>query len=338
MGCSCQNTCQKGSGQKRRGCPCKDAGLCCDKHCTCGTKFVCKNRETEIAANFSGSLNLDDNNDTDSICGFKGNTPTPDNRPSKKGECNKVHDKCKRTRKITTTQTCQLHQIKKGYALVIHNIEFIDCDLENREGSRHDLQAIEIFCKEAGLTMDVQENLEVKQIRAHCRKLNKKNTLKSYDGFVCFILSHGNSYGICGKRGEIIGVHEIVGYFKENKDLLEKPKLFFIQACRGDDIEDDGNEDNPSVRLCPPDTSDILIAHSTMEGEKSYKHSAKGSWFIQTLMKSLDAYVKTHHLLEIMTTVNDVIAGSDFMGERQMPVQVSTLTKFVCFNQYAKPF
>ena len=143
------------------------------------------------------------------------------------------------------------------------------------------------------------------------------------------------SSGVYGKYGDIISVKEIVGYFTENNDLLGKPKLFFIQACRGDGIEDDGADDDPNVRLCPPDSSDILIAHSTMEGDYSFRNINTGSWFIQTLMKKLDAYAKTNHLLDIMIEVNGDMAGSDFMGERQMPVQISTLTKYVYFNQYA---
>ena len=43
--CSCKNTCSKGSGRKRRGCPCRDEGLKCSQHCSCGTaKADCKNK------------------------------------------------------------------------------------------------------------------------------------------------------------------------------------------------------------------------------------------------------------------------------------------------------
>ena len=36
--CSCKNTCSKGSGRKKRGCPCCDEGLRCANMCNCGTK------------------------------------------------------------------------------------------------------------------------------------------------------------------------------------------------------------------------------------------------------------------------------------------------------------
>ena len=44
--CSCKNTCSKGSGRKKRGCPCRDEGLRCADACECGTKKAsCKNKE-----------------------------------------------------------------------------------------------------------------------------------------------------------------------------------------------------------------------------------------------------------------------------------------------------
>ena len=74
--------------------------------------------------------------------------------------------------------------------MVIHNKDFDS--LETREGSEEDLVAIKVFCEEAGLTIDIQENLKISEIHGHCQKLAKdENIFSNYDGFVCFILSHG---------------------------------------------------------------------------------------------------------------------------------------------------
>ena len=84
-----------------------------------------------------------------------------------------------------------VHQINNGYALVIHNRYFNR--LRKREGSEKDLDAIKIFCNEAGLYLDIIENVKVNEIRDHCRKLTRSKTkFQNYDGFVCFILSHGD--------------------------------------------------------------------------------------------------------------------------------------------------
>ena len=84
----------------------------------------------------------------------------------------------------------RVHQINNGYALVIHNINFYN--LRPRKGSEKDLNAIKIFCEEAGLELDVQENIAAIDIHTHCQKLKDENVFQNHDGFVCFILSHGD--------------------------------------------------------------------------------------------------------------------------------------------------
>ena len=130
---------------------------------------------------------------------------------------------------------------------------------------------------------------------------------------------------------EIISIEEIVSYFKESDDLRGKPKLFFIQACRAG-IQDDSTNDDHEKQLCLPESSDILIAHSTIVGKKSARDTYRESWFIQTLIKKLHTHAHNAHLMDIMTVVNDEIAESELQGRRQMPQQVSTLTKFVYFK------
>ena len=43
----CKNSCQRKTGPKRAGCPCKDKGLKCNNECQCGKNIVCKNRERD---------------------------------------------------------------------------------------------------------------------------------------------------------------------------------------------------------------------------------------------------------------------------------------------------
>ena len=90
-----------------------------------------------------------------------------------------------------TIATDDIHKIDNGYALVIHNYDFEK--LPTRNGSEKDLEAIKDFCRKSNLTIDIQENLKRNQIRSYCQKLvdAKENKFSDYDGFVCFILSHG---------------------------------------------------------------------------------------------------------------------------------------------------
>ena len=130
---------------------------------------------------------------------------------------------------------------------------------------------------------------------------------------------------------EIISIEEIVSYFKESDDLLGKPKLFFIQTCRAG-TQDDSTKVDYKKRSCPSESFDILIAHSTIADKKSARDIYRGSWFIQTLIRQLHTHAHNAHLMDIMNVVNKEIAESDLKGRRQMPEQVSTLTKFVYFK------
>ena len=85
------------------------------------------------------------------------------------------------------------HHIRNGYALIIHNKRNFRT-LPSREGSEKDVDAIKRFCSKAGLTLDdLKEDCTVAEIHRRCKKLaSDKNLFSNYDGFVCFILSHGN--------------------------------------------------------------------------------------------------------------------------------------------------
>ena len=59
---------------------------------------------------------------------------------------------------------------------------------------------------------------------------------KQSDCFVLFFLSHGKAEGmVFGADGEPISIRDIWNSFngKKCKELIEKPKMFFFQACQG---------------------------------------------------------------------------------------------------------
>nr|KAG5702555.1 hypothetical protein BaRGS_003715 [Batillaria attramentaria] len=56
-----------------------------------------------------------------------------------------------------------------------------------------------------------------------------------YDCFACAILSHGTRGAVLGTDGEELELDRLIDYLTHNRNtsLVEKPKLFFIQACQG---------------------------------------------------------------------------------------------------------
>jgi hypothetical protein len=62
----------------------------------------------------------------------------------------------------------------------------------------------------------------------------------SMDSVVVCILSHGMPGKIYTVDGELIPINDLTAAFngQNAKHLIGKPKLFFIQACRGGKVED----------------------------------------------------------------------------------------------------
>lgn len=235
------------------------------------------------------------------------------------------------------------HKIRHGFALILHNKSFPKRVDSEREGSEQDVIAIKKFCEEAGFQVNQTsrntENLTATEMDELCTEISKRS-FSRYDGFACFILSHGCENGIYGTDDNIISLQEIVTKFKECEGLAGKPKLFFIQACQGTNQDSGINigADSHPVRLPItqlklPSESDVLLAHSTIAGYEAYRHREAGSWFICTLMEKLEEHAHEMHLMDILTLVNNAIAGySTPTNLKQMSCQMTTLTKFVHFN------
>lgn len=121
------------------------------------------------------------------------------------------------------------------------------------------------------------------------------------DCVVCCVLSHGREDGILGVDGNAVTFKELIETLSPLRcsSLYQKPKLFFIQACRGDKAQNvafsqtfSEDEDMPvSDAAVPrdsiPEAADYLLAMSTVPFYVSYREKDKGSWFIQALCHNL---------------------------------------------------
>lgn len=128
-------------------------------------------------------------------------------------------------------------------------------------------------------------------------------------------------------------LEEIFQYFTNENcpTLKDKPRLFFIQACQGkqldsgiDLVEMDGNvnHDNydsvPSIdnnALRPPIDSDsvmpkmdFLLAYSTSPKHYSFRCEETGTWFIKELCRQLDENRENRDYLNMLTCVSRRVA------------------------------
>ncbi|XP_021779569.1 caspase-8 isoform X3 [Papio anubis] len=169
------------------------------------------------------------------------------------------------------------------------------------------------------------------------------------DCFICCILSHGDKGIIYGTDGQEAPIYELTSQFTGLKcpSLAGKPKVFFIQACQGDNyqkgipVETDSEEQpylemdlsSPQTRYIP-DEADFLLGMATVNNCVSYRNPAEGTWYIQSLCQSLrERCPRGDDILTILTEVNYEVSNKDDkknMG-KQMPQPTFTLRKKLVF-------
>ena len=231
-----------------------------------------------------------------------------------------------------------------------------------RKGSDKDVSRIyNIFC---GLNFAVETHLD--QDETPLRKLILEYSERDYSAdscFICFIMSHGINGQIKSSDNEDININEFVDPFKKNKTLQDKPKLFFIQACRGkkfmsincgskaitldtDFVEEEKEEDeeteqeelevesdsyvqNQSLVARIPIEADFLLCNSTVEGYYSWRKPSSGSFYIQTLCDVITRHLGKN-IFELLTYVNNQVAQT----EQMMPTFDSRLRKALYLTKY----
>lgn len=121
------------------------------------------------------------------------------------------------------------------------------------------------------------------------------------DCVVCCVLSHGLEGGVYAVDGNIVHLRELTDPFDglNCRSLIEKPKLFFIQACQGTktqravQIETDSRTFNQPRRasttskVSVPSGADYLVGMATVPSFVSFRQRDKGTWFIQSLCQNL---------------------------------------------------
>jgi caspase 7 len=201
------------------------------------------------------------------------------------------------------------------------------------------------------LNFDVKvfTDFKLKQIREKVEEISQLDH-SDCDCLAVCILSHGELGYIFAKDVQY-KLDSVWGSFTANHcpSLAGKPKLFFIQACQGDQLdggvmlrdrtETDSGGSQMSYKI--PIHADFLIAYSTIPGFYSWRNTTKGSWFMQALCQELKQHGKKLDLLTLLTFVNQRVAldyesntpDTAFMhAQKQIPCITTMLTRLLFFK------
>jgi hypothetical protein len=80
--------------------------------------------------------------------------------------------------------------------------------------------------------VDIKENLTKSELENVLKEQAEKSH-ENYDCFLCVVMSHGIDDHIVTRDNQLISFDEIMAPIKSCSTLINKPKMFFFQACRG---------------------------------------------------------------------------------------------------------
>uniref|UniRef100_A0AAY5EEB3 Caspase-8 n=2 Tax=Electrophorus electricus TaxID=8005 RepID=A0AAY5EEB3_ELEEL len=236
----------------------------------------------------------------------------------------------------------------RGFCVIINNEQFTNTE-KTRSGSKKDADALKEVFEFLGFTVKMHTDLSAEEMKELMLRYSKQQ--HNGDCFVCCVLSHGNSKGVLGCDGNLCPTEDIFTPFdgKNCSTLVGKPKVFFIQACRGLNKQEkvlvfsDEGHTSHTGKYSIPKASDFLIARSTVDGYLSYR-SSKGSWFIQSLCKHIrESSVRGDDILTILSRVNDEVSRiegrvkdektEEFCDAKATPICSFTLRKKLIFRK-----
>lgn len=214
----------------------------------------------------------------------------------------------------------------RGTCIIINNMDFDrEQSKEERKGSDLDAQRMKSLFTQLHFSVTVKTNLTALDMKSFLRKAAEPEKHRDADCLVVILLSHGNENAIEGTDGNMLDLrNEIYSLFNNTNcpTLKEKPKLFFVQACRGDKVQvprgakHNAETEDSTQSLAPvvvqhkpgPEWSDMFIAHSTIPEHASGRIPTKGSLFISTVFSVFRKHAATIDLASLMGEVaNDMM-------------------------------
>merc|ERR1712013_3233 len=193
-----------------------------------------------------------------------------------------------------------------------------------------DRDNLRVCLRQLDFEVEVYNDLPVKEID----RVLENAALEDHSDADCVlvaVMSHGE-LGILYGKDAPYKPDRLWSHFSADKcrSLAGKPKLFFIQACQGDQL-DHGvkmvrtEHDAGATTYRIPNHADFLIVYSTIPGFYSWRNTTAGSWFVQALV---------HVLQKVAFDFQSNVPGDHIMHEKkQIPCVTSMLTRDLVFTK-----
>lgn len=214
------------------------------------------------------------------------------------------------------------------------------CVTKAREGSEVDMDALKCMFHYLKFESTMKKDPTAQQFLDELDDFQQ--TIENWEepvscAFVV-LMAHGEEGLLKGEDGKMVRLEDLFEVLnnKNCKALRGKPKVYIIQACRGehrDPGEELGGDEVAVIKKDNPQTiptyTDAIHIYSTVEGFLSYRHEREGSGFIQTLT---DVFMhKKGGIIELTEEITRRMANTEVMQEgkprKVNPEVQSTLRK-----------
>ncbi|KAM4707434.1 caspase-6 [Discoglossus pictus] len=261
--------------------------------------------------------------------------------------------------RLDPAEKYKMNNKRRGLALIFnHEWFFWKLTLSERRGTNADRDNLKRRLTDLGFEVESYDNLKTDEVQEKIRQASERDHSDA-DCFLCVFLSHGEDKHIYTYDAKI-EIQELTHLFKGDQcpSLVGKPKIFIIQACRGDKHDEpvlardaiDSAVDTPDTNQVEvdaasvytlPSGADFIMCYSVAEGYYSHRETMFGSWYIQDLCDTIKTYGNTLEFTELLTLVNRMVSmrsvgnctDRNAIGKKQVPCFASMLTK----KLYLKP-
>lgn len=249
----------------------------------------------------------------------------------------------------------RLQSRPRGLALVLSNVHFTgEKDLEFRSGGDVDHSTLVTLFKLLGYKVHVLLDQTAQEMKEKLQNFAQLPAHRVTDSCIVALLSHGVEGGIYGVDGKLLQLQEVFRLFDNAScpNLQNKPKMFFIQACRGDETDrgvdqqdgknhtgsseceesDASKEELLKTRL--PTRSDMICGYACLRGTAAMRNTKRGSWYIEALTQVFSERACDTHVADMLVKVNALIKdregyapGTEFHRCKEMSEYCSTLCR-----------
>jgi caspase 7 len=233
------------------------------------------------------------------------------------------------------SENYNMNHKQRGKALVI-NIRTYNPnpdELNERVWSVKDVENLQHTLGYLEFDFKLCQNFTKSQIEHEIKEMSSSVDHSNSDCFLCVVMSHGNEDKIVTSDNKVMSFEEIMAPIKSCASLSDKPKLFFFQACRGDNemenprersrsdsdastssaegmtdsaINSDSLDTNKKTRSNAE--SDLLVYNATLPKHYAFGTENSGTYFIKSVCEVLnDAYKNVPNnlpLSQMITKIN----------------------------------